>query len=190
MLQRFVRCRERPICRNDDCRSGSQQSQLDDLRFLGLHTDSSTTQTHGAFVTGYRTPDGSVPTSGSATYTGSVTGRVAYANSQSVGVDYLTGKASLQANFGSGSISGDLTNMQSGYGPWNSVSLLGSISGGNFTGTSAATSAPGTPSSMSGSATGTFAGMFFGPTAEELGAVWTLYDGAATAIGTIGAARP
>jgi hypothetical protein len=31
------------------------------------------------------------------------------------------------------------------------------------------------------------AGMFFGPNAEELGAVWTLSDGIGAAIGTIGA---
>ena len=31
------------------------------------------------------------------------------------------------------------------------------------------------------------AGLFFGPAAEELGAVWTLSDGTRTAIGTIGA---
>ena len=119
-----------------------------------------------------------------------MTGRLALSDSQGIQTTSLFGDASLQANFGSGSISGDLTNMHSGFGTWNSVSLLGNISGGNFTGTSAATSAPGTPGSLSGSATGTFAGMFFGPNAQELGAVWTLYDGSASAVGTIGAARP
>ena len=67
------------------------------------------------------------------------------------------------------------------------MSLLGAISGGNFAGTTAATSAPGTQGSLTGSAIGTFAGLFFGPAAQELGAVWTLSDGTATVIGTIGA---
>ena len=66
------------------------------------------------------------------------------------------------------------------------MSLLGAISGGDFTGTTAATTSPGTVGSMSSSATGTFAGAFFGPSAQELGAVWTLHDGTSTAIGTIG----
>jgi hypothetical protein len=114
--------------------------------------------------------------------------------SSPLGVDSsrLTGDASLQANFGNGSITGNLTNMRAGGMPWNSVSLMGSISGGQnaFSGTSAATSAPGGIASMNGSATGTFAGMFFGPSAQELGAVWTLHDFTATAIGTIGARGP
>lgn len=151
--------------------------------------DSATT-TIAAFVTGYRTPTASVPTTGTATYSGSVGGRVMFANDDSrhnVGIHWLTGSASMQANFGSGAITGSLTNMSTGAGPWNSVSLLGAISGGNFTGTTAATSAPVNEAALSGSATGTFAGMFFGPGAQELGAVWTLYDGAKSAIGTIGA---
>ncbi len=145
-----------------------------------------------AFVTGYRTPTASVPTSGTATYTGSVEGRLMSANANSylgVGVDWLSGDATLQADFASGDISGNLTNMTGPGGAWNSVSLLGAISGGDFTGTTAATTSPGTVGSMSSSATGTFAGAFFGPSAQELGAVWTLHDGTSTAIGTIGGSK-
>ena len=160
------------------------------------YSSSSQTRNYGEFVTGYTTPAGSVPTTGTATYTGSAQGRVFYPDAggpNGVGHTYVLGDASLQANFGSGSITGSLTNMTNGsgwthgQGPWNSVSLLGAISGGNFTGTTAATSAPGTLGSLRGSATGTFAGLFFGPIAQELGAVWTLHDGTSTAIGTIGA---
>ncbi len=145
-----------------------------------------------AFVTGYKTPTGSVPTAGTATYNGVAAGRLMTATSNGylgVGVDWLSGDAMLQADFGSGDISGSLTNMTGPGGAWNSVSLLGAISGGDFTGTTAATSFPATVGSMSGSATGTFAGSFFGPTAQELGAVWTLYDGHSTAIGTIAASH-
>ncbi|MEO7133296.1 MAG: transferrin-binding protein-like solute binding protein [Vicinamibacterales bacterium] len=148
-------------------------------------------ETVATFVTGYKTADSNVPTSGSATYNGSVVGKVIFpdAGAHGVGVYYLNGDVSLAANFGSGSITGNLTNMTSGQGPWNSVSLLGSISGSQnaFSGTSAATSAPANAAAMSGSASGTFAGMFFGPSAQELGAVWTLFDGSSTATGSFGA---
>jgi hypothetical protein len=159
----------------------------------GVHVDvGAPSTTSAAFVTGYKTPSGSVPTTGSATFAGSVVGKVMYpaaASENGVGVADLTGSASLQANFGSGSITGNLTGMMAGAVPWNSVSLAGSISGGqnSFSGTSAATSDPGNGTSLSASATGTFAGMFFGPTAQELGAVWTLSDGRASAIGSLGA---
>lgn len=154
------------------------------------YSSSSQARNYGAFVTGYTTPAASVPTTGTATYTGSAQGHVFYPDAgwqNGVGHNYVSGNASLQANFGSGSITGSLTNMTNGSAPWNSVSLLGAISGGNFTGTTAATSAPGTLGSLRSSATGTFAGLFFGPVAQELGAVWTLHDGTSTVIGTIGA---
>ena len=157
----------------------------------GVHVDFGVpSSTAAAFVTGYKTPAGSVPTTGTATYVGSVVGQVMHAEAgqeNGVGIADLTGKASLQANFGDDSISGSLTDMMAGSLPWNSVSLSGTISGGQFSGATAATSAPGNALSMAASATGTFNGMFFGPKAQELGAVWTLYDGHFAAIGSIGA---
>ncbi|MEO8455958.1 MAG: transferrin-binding protein-like solute binding protein [Sphingomicrobium sp.] len=144
------------------------------------------------FVTGFATPIASVPTTGSATYRGAVQGsawRPQAGAPFGVGSASLRGDATLQANFGTASVTGSLTNMTADGSPWNSVSLLGSISGGQnyFSGTSAASSAPGGAASLGGSATGTFAGLFFGPNAQELGAVWTLFDGTAAAVGTIGA---
>jgi hypothetical protein len=161
--------------------------------FWDIH--SSATIINAPFVTGYETPAGSIPASGTATYAGSVVGEAftPLAGQQSgVGYAALSGDATLQANFASGSITGSLTNMivtgfEGDTTPWNSVSLLGAISGGQFSGASAATSAPGNYASLSGSATGTFAGMFFGPNAQELGAVWTLFDGTSAAVGSIGA---
>jgi hypothetical protein len=38
-------------------------------------------------------------------------------------------------------------------------------------------------------ATGTLEGRFFGPSAQEAGAVWTLFDGTNAAIGTLGGRR-
>jgi hypothetical protein len=161
--------------------------------FWDVHASASYTNT--AFVTGYATPAAAVPMSGTATYRGSVNGEAFHPDAAGIdGTDFyqLSGDASLQANFGSGTIAGNLTNMitrsfEGETSPWNSVSLLGSISGGQFSGTSGVTSAPANSGSLSGAATGTFAGMFFGPNAQELGAVWTLYDGNSSAVGSIGA---
>lgn len=145
-----------------------------------------------AFVTGYRTPLAAVPKTGTATFTGSVTGQVFYpqaGGTNGIGREALSGDAALQANFGSGTITGSLTNMRAGSDPWNSVSLQGTIStaANAFSGASTATSAPGGVTALSSAATGTFSGLFFGPIAQELGAVWTLFDGTKTATGAFGA---
>ena len=169
---------------------GPGSSNLSWTTYGYWQSNTSAVQSHAAYVTGYATPASSVPTTGTATYNGSAQAHIFYPNTQwqnGIGQDYVNGNASLQANFGTRVINGSLTNMTNGSVPWNSVSLLGAISGGNFSGTTAATSAPGNPSSLSGSASGTFSGLFFGPAAEELGAVWTLSDGSKTVIGTIGA---
>lgn len=155
------------------------------------------TRTQAQFVTGYVTPAGSVPTTGTATYIGAVTGEVILPQAgRENGVNYgaLSGDASFEANFGNGTISGNLVNMFStdfdgNKLPWNSVSLSGTLFGQNmFSGGSVATSDPGNIASLRANATGTFAGAFFGPQVQELGAVWTLSDGTAAAFGTIGAA--
>lgn len=146
----------------------------------------------GSFVTGYRTPLAAVPKTGTASFTGSVAGQVFVPQAGSdngIGRYFLSGDAALQANFGSGTIAGSLTNMRAGGNTWNSVSLQGTISSASnaFSGTSAASNAPGGVLGLSGAATGTFAGHFFGPSAQELGAVWTLFDGTKTAQGSFGA---
>ena len=43
---------------------------------------------------------------------------------------------------------------------------------------------------MGANATGTIDGRFFGPSAQEAGAVWTLFDGTNAAIGTLVGKRP
>jgi hypothetical protein len=152
-------------------------------------------RTQSAFVTGYQTPAPAIPTTGTGVYYGKVSGEVILPQAgRENGVNYLalSGDASLYADFSTASLTGYLEGMQAtdfeGVSlPWNSVSLMATISGGTFTGTSAATSAPGNSASLLGSANGTVAGMFFGPNADELGAVWTLSDGIGAAFGTIGA---
>ena len=154
-----------------------------------------TTAEHAAqFVTGFETPGGAVPTSGSATYSGATFG---YVFRDGGLADVLTGTANLQANFSNGTITGTLTDMvlgdpwYAGAYPWNSVSLSASFAGGQsrFAGTTAVTSAPGNFGSLKAGATGTIAGSFFGPNAQEVGAVWTLFDGTTAATGSIGARR-
>ena len=54
-----------------------------------------------------------------------------------------------------------------------------------FTGTTGVSSAPGNAFSLLSTATGFLAGRFFGPTAEEVGAVWNLYDGTRIANGVL-----
>jgi hypothetical protein len=140
----------------------------------------------GAWVTGYVTPVSGVPTTGSANYAGKTYGAVSAPNNGGVGMfsTTLQGDAQLHVNFGNGHVTGSLTNMVAAKDytgspqPWNSVSLSGSLSGSGITGTTAATTAPGGQLGQSLSATGTLKGSLYGPTGEELGAVWTLFDGA------------
>ena len=152
-------------------------------------------RTQGAFVTGLATPNAAVPKTGSATFTGKVAGEVILPQAgRENGVNYfsLEGDANLEANFASGTVTGRLTNMTASDFdatklPWNSMSLVASFVHGEnfFNGTTAATSAPGNTASLKGTATGTLAGMLFGPSGQELGAVWTLSDGVGAAFGTI-----
>ena len=152
-------------------------------------TNPVTTVHSSEFVTGFQTPGSAVPTTGSATFTGDAFGLTSG--------EFLFGTANLQANFANGTITGTLTDMLVGdawmFGqfPWNSVSLSASFARGQsgFSGTTAVTSAPANSLSLAANATGTVVGSFFGPAAQELGAVWTLFDGTKSATGTIGAKK-
>jgi hypothetical protein len=74
--------------------------------------------------------------------------------------------------------------------PWNNVAFNSTITGSAFSGTTSVTSAPGSAGSLGAGATGTLEGHFFGPTAQEAGAVWTLFDGTKAAIGTLTGKQP
>ena len=147
------------------------------------------------FITGYQTPAASMPTTGSATYSNAngVSGIVAIPSTAGGAVSAnLTGAVSLSANFSTGQITGSLTDMVAeakGYGAtnWNSVSFTGQLSSSQFTGSTAATSAPGTSFSLASSATGTLNGGFYGASAGQAAAVWTLSDGSRSAVGVFGA---
>jgi hypothetical protein len=164
----------------------------------------------GQTASGFLTPDSGIPTTGNATYvgngssTGGVVGAYAVNTSNGVQIGTLSGNVSITANFGPNNLSGTMTNMSATAAgsstpqPWNNVTLSGflgvnqPITKNTFTGTTAASAAP----SGSGSAAfttaaqGQFAGEFYGPNAQELGATWTLYEptnGGKAAFGTIAA---
>jgi len=153
----------------------------------------------GAFTTGYETPLAGMPTSGTAIYsaTKNVAGLVTtYPSSGGIARAALLGDASLSANFGTGAITGNFTNMTAISGanvstPWNDVSVSASITAAtsHFSGSTAAASAPATPFALSGVATGHIDGGFYGPNANELGAVWSLSDSGSVAIGVVGGHR-
>lgn len=157
---------------------------------------------HGVFIAGYETPAASVPVTGSATYYGTVRGFVLHPG-VSAGTTHcaciipgLFGDASFTADFGARTVAGSLTNMWTGdwnetfYERWNDVAFTSVISGNAFSGSTRVTSAPGGAASLAASATGTIEGKFFGPSAQEAGAVWTLFDGSRAAIGTLSGKRP
>ena len=148
----------------------------------------------GIYVLGYQTAVSAIPTSGTANYSGQTTGVTANPSGSSIVTGTLAGAASLSVNFATGVVSGSLTGMtattSSGASQaWNDVSLSGSISGNTFSGTTAASSAPGGTLSLKASATGALKGGFYGPAADDVGAVWTLSDGRGAAVGAFGAAK-
>lgn len=158
----------------------------------------SATQTGGgsasAFVFGYETPAAGMPNVGQATFTGSSQAKVFLPISGAT-IQYVnvTGNATFSVNFASGNIAGSFTGMQytptapSSALPWNDVSVSGAIASGTnmFKGTTSVTSSPANSFSLKPSATGNLTGAFYGPTGNNLGAVWTLSDGNASAIGAV-----
>jgi hypothetical protein len=150
--------------------------------------------TAAAFVFGYETPAAGMPNAGQATFTGSSQAKV-FLPVPGATIQYVnvSGNATFSVNFASGSIAGAFTGMQytpmgsSSVLPWNDVSVSGAITSGTnmFRGTTSVTSSPANSFSLKASATGNLTGAFYGPTGKNLGAVWTLSDGNASAIGAV-----
>lgn len=152
------------------------------------------------FTFGYETPSAAMPMSGAATFTGSAYANV-FRSDATISAAIVLGRASFSVDFSSGNISGAFNDwQQSGssaptstpsFLPWNDVSISASIAAGtsHFSGTTAVTSNPGTMFSLSNSATGHIVGGFYGPAAEEIGAVWSLSDGTSSALGGVMGAR-
>jgi hypothetical protein len=153
-------------------------------------------QSNSFYSFGYETPGSGMPTTGNAQFAGIASGNVFLTNNGTILSTEVDGKANVSVNFSSGQLTGSLTQMQQSNGlstggnlPWNDVSLNANIAPGTnrFSGTAAATSAPGTSFSLAGSATGHVDGALYGPTAQNLGAVWSLSDGSKSAIGALAA---
>lgn len=141
---------------------------------------------NGAFVIGYETPTDAVPTTGTATYSGRAEGSVFYPlDSQGTNLRLSGGISSFTADFGARTLRGSLTGLLAGSSPWNDVAFNSTVAGNRFSGTTWVTSAPAGIASLGIGATGTLEGKFFGPGAQEAGAVWTLFDGTKAAIGTL-----
>jgi hypothetical protein len=149
----------------------------------------------GMGVSGYQTPASGVPTSGTATYlsTGGASGNVVVPS----GVGAVKGDVSINVNFASGALSGSLTNMNVSSGgsalPWNNVSLSGTLSGATISGTATATSPSASNAfTFAAGSTGFLNGALYGPTGQELGAVWSVHDnagGGKSALGVLGATK-
>ncbi len=156
-------------------------------------------QSNSTYSFGYETPVSGMPTTGTAQFSGLASGFVYQASNSTILDTEVDGKANLSVNFSSGQVTGSLTQMQQwngvpysaapAYLPWNDVSLNANIAPGTnrFSGSTAATSAPGTSFSLAGSATGHVDGAFYGPAAQNLGAVWSLSDGSKSVIGALAA---
>jgi len=153
------------------------------------------------YLFGYETPPSAIPATGQASFVGGVSGWVfAPINGRVTEAYFGGGVANFSVDFASGNLTGALTGIKHSQAlgpvlgaPWNDVSISASIAAGSnrFSGSTAVTSVPvsESPYILSGSATGHINGALFGPAAQEIGALWTLSDGTAAAIGTVYAGR-
>jgi hypothetical protein len=182
------------------CEGGRQCASFNSLNGLSYAVMGSWTQGPSAnspnafsdsqFVFGYETPQAAMPTSRTAMFMGqnSVSANVYKAVGTEIQTGGVGGNASISVDFGSGAINGSFTNMMvTPTEHWNDVSVTANIATGSnrFNGTTAAASAPGTPMSLLGSAVGKINGAFYGPAAQNLGAVWSLSDGTGSALGIV-----
>jgi hypothetical protein len=156
----------------------------------------------GYSMAGFQTPTAGIPASGTAVYTGSAAtstpaggvaptiggaggavGRVYFPDpAGNVVVVGVAGNASLAVNFNNGTVAGSLTGMKfqgaATLSAWNDVQLAGNLSGGTLAGATSTGAAPAGSGNagFSSSSTGKFNGALYGPNAQEVGAIWSLYD--------------
>ena len=148
-----------------------------------------------AFAFGYETPAAAMPTTGTAVYSGAQTVQGNIYNHDSPFPSQLSGDVSLSANFTTGALTGSFKNLQAGClgEAVNDISVNASIAAGTnkFSGTTAVGSQLpfNGPHTLKPTASGHIDGAFYGPAAQQLGAVWSISDGSVTAIGVVGAAR-
>ncbi|CDO35454.1 transferrin-binding protein-like solute binding protein [Novosphingobium sp. KN65.2] len=188
----------------EDRNTGGAGEDLDWTAYgtWGIRNATNVPQKGAVFVTGIETSDSHVPTSGSATFNGFVEGSVTVPNGSAIDTASIRGDATITANFANGTITGAAPEIiaipistlpitgpvtPGDPQPWNGLSFQGTMTSGlnGFSGTTVVTTAPTGAYSLLDSAAGYFAGMFYGPGAEELGAVWNLYDGVGAATGVL-----
>lgn len=137
-----------------------------------------------------------MPTSGSATYSGMTDGLV-LVTAAGVSTPYgIAGALALTANFATSAITGNITgtvaidgNTGMNAGAFNNVALAGTINGNAFSGTATAGALPAgiNPAAIAAGTAGTTSGHFYGPTANEVTGVWSMSGGGVQAIGSFGA---
>ena len=149
---------------------------------------------------GFETPLIAMPTAGTAVFSGYSEGYVYSSTGGKNNGAYVQGNALLSVNFSSGAITGSFTNMKANLSsldftnlssPWNDVSLSASIAAGTnkFSGSTAVTSTPQAPMTLTEKAAGHIDGGFYGPAAQNVGAIWSLSDGTTSVIGGVAARR-
>lgn len=145
-------------------------------------------------------PTAAMPTTGTATYSGSATGYVSQADSTaSTGtLANFSGTATLTANFSSGAMTGSVTGINAYgiggsnrtlVGTVNDIAFGGAITGNSFVANATAQGTAGTAFDITGSK-GTMSGAFYGPTAQEVAGTFSLTGGthSVTVLGAFGAA--
>ena len=154
-------------------------------------------QNFTGFVFGFETAPAAMPVSGTAALSGFAWAQVIAPSATNLQTSYVDGKAQVSVDFASGKVTGTLSQMQDystglTLAPWNDVTLNASLAAGTnrFSGTTAAASAPRGAFSLSSSATGRLDGAFYGPAAQNAGAVWSLSDGSKAALGSLVAGTP
>jgi len=142
--------------------------------------------TFGTFGSGTPTATASMPTSGSATYSGHAMGISVASNA----IYNIHGNLTMTADFALNTISGSMTGMQAALpnststaaGAFNDITLAPvAISGAAFTlGTATAGPQPAAglnPAGIAAGSTGTYSGHFYGPAANEVTGVWSMNGG-------------
>lgn len=144
----------------------------------------------------------SVPTSGTATFSGAAAGYVSQPNSTKAAGTLATfyGSVGMTADFAAGTISGNVTGIKAfeigktnsaSIGTINDIRLAGTISGAAISGTATAATAGGSLYNTFG-ASGQLTGGFYGPSATEVAGTFALTGGTnnVSVIGGFGASQP
>lgn len=150
-----------------------------------------------AFSGGFLAPSGAIPSSGSATYAGTASGIYndqAPCNCSNAFVSRFTGNVNLTANFGQSTIDGSIkniimTSIGQTPGVMNDIGFSATIDrqANLFAGNASVLTTPGGAWAFSNAASGRVDGRFYGPTAQEIGAIFQLTEGVKRLVGSFGA---